>query len=319
MRVRIEAPISSSLILRAGGQAIQFPLALIVEGPQRSPPQTPMPVDISVERVPWDAIAVSLGQGDGLVAPGAQVPVTLAFNVLTPEPTEISLHGSAELRPSRGGDVLWRQPLEHVIATNDPNPSPITLFVPMPAAEGTYVLEVRGSWEAPVAIEANTLFGRMIRRGKRGLIGGPTVSVVRRVTLAVLSKDAAPLPSHFDFEPGHNHDQEVDMIDFTRARGYRPSASGRTPWSSASRTAWEIPDEALAEPTRRDRLRGWIARLGPDVAHLAPSNESGVAWSALGLKVSHPGRPHRLTVNLIGGNPSSLGVAVVGQGSISGA
>jgi hypothetical protein len=189
----------------------------------------------------------------------------------------------------------------------------------MPLAEGTYILEVRASWEAPVTIEANTLFGRMIRRGKRGLIGGPTVSVVRRVTLAVLSEAAASLPARFDFEPGHNHDQEVDMIDFTRARGYRPSASGRTPWSSASRTAWEIPDEALAEPTRRDRLRGWITRLGPDVAHLAPSNESGVAWSALGLKVSHPGRPHRLTVNFSGGNPSSLGVAVVGQGSSSSA
>ena len=50
VRARIEAPLSSSLIIRSGGQVVYFPIAMIVEGPQRSLPQSGMPVEVSVER-----------------------------------------------------------------------------------------------------------------------------------------------------------------------------------------------------------------------------------------------------------------------------
>lgn len=82
--------------------------------------------------------------------------------------------------------------------------------------------------------------------------------------------------------------------------------------------AWMVPEEALVEATRRDRLRGWIMRVGSEMENLAPADGDGLAWSAIGLKVPHPDRPHRLTVTVTGGHPAALGVALVtssgGQG-----
>jgi hypothetical protein len=52
-----------------------------------------------------------------------------------------------------------------------------------------------------------------------------------------------------------------------------------------------------------------------DLADLGPTESSSYAWSAVGLKVAHPGRPHRLTVEVVSGDPSSLSVAVVEQES----
>ena len=47
---------------------------------------------------------------------------------------------------------------------------------------------------------------------------------------------------------------------------------------------------------------------------MPPPTPAGLAWSALGLKVPNPGRPHRLTVTVTGGHPSALGVALVDSG-----
>ena len=67
-------------------------------------------------------------------------------------------------------------------------------------------------------------------------------------------------------------DQEVDAIDLSRPRGYRPTASGRAPMTGS---AWSVPEEALAEATRRDLLRGWITRSGSEVAQLGPADAAG--------------------------------------------
>src|SRR5262249_6767581 len=40
----------------------------------------------------------------------------------------------------------------------------------------------------------------------------------------------------------------------------------------------------------------------------------GLAWSALELKVAHPGRPHKLSLSVVGGHPSALGIGLVGPG-----
>ena len=71
-----------------------------------------------------------------------------------------------------------------------------------------------------------------------------------------------------------------------------------------ARFAWSVPHEALIEPSRRDRLLGWIKRTGAEASRLEPANASGLAWSALGLKVTHPDRPHRLTLKVNGGEPA---------------
>lgn len=55
-------------------------------------------------------------------------------------------------------------------------------------------------------------------------------------------------------------------------------------------------------------------RSGAEAAKLDPADSSGLAWSAVGLKVTHPERPHRLTLKVKGGEPSALGVALVEPG-----
>ncbi|HEX8200390.1 MAG TPA: hypothetical protein VF590_07880, partial [Isosphaeraceae bacterium] len=180
VRARIEAPTGASLVVRAGGQAVQFPLLSVLEGPQRTAPQVPLGVE--VERLGWDPLEVRLDDGDGTAPPGAVVPVTVGFNVLTPEPTDVALRFSAELRPLRGGEALWRADRSEVIPTNTwPAPARL-LAVPMPRAEGTYVLEVQSSWE-PVANLEGTRLGRWWRRKHAG---GSVNAARRRVALAVI-------------------------------------------------------------------------------------------------------------------------------------
>jgi hypothetical protein len=296
-RVRVEAPAGASLLVRAGGRLTRFPIVGLMEGPQQTLPGAP--VEVRVERLPWDALELHLPEGDGTAAPGAQLPVALGFNILTPEPTEVAVRYSAELRPIRGGAPAWRfDGLPEVVPTDALNPRARVLNVPMPPTEGTYLLEVRASWE-PAADLEGTRLGRWLRRRRNG----PPVSAARRVTLAVLTPRPLASPS------AGTAPAVVDAIDPGRRIGGRPSASGR---ASASGDAWAVPEEALVEPRLRDRLRGWIAPGGNDAASLLPpADASGLAWSALPLKVDEPGRPHRLTIRVAGGPPEALGVALV--------
>ena len=55
-------------------------------------------------------------------------------------------------------------------------------------------------------------------------------------------------------------------------------------------------------------------RTGAEASKLDPANTAGLAWSAIGLKVAHPDRPHRLTLKVKGGEPAALGVALVEPG-----
>ena len=303
-RARIEAPTGSSLVLRAGGQEVRVPIVALLEGPQRTPAQAG--VEIGVERLPWDALSVRMLEGDGMVAPGENVAVAIGLNFLTPEPAEVVARSSAELRPVGGGEPCWRDERVEVVATNPPAPATRVWNVPAPKVEGTYVLEVRSTWE-PAAGTEGTRLGRFVRRRRNQ---GTGATSTRRVSLVVVGPAPAP-------ESG-GVDQDVDTIDLTRLRHHRPSASGRTPPAAPGRRAWPVPEAALVEGSRRDRLRGWIARAGAETANLAAPDPSGLAWSALGLKVSRPGRPHRLTMTITGGHPSALGVAMVAPGGTRG-
>ncbi len=312
-RVRVEGPIGADLVVRVGGQSVRVPLAALLEGPQRT--AAPTPVDVGVERLAWDAIRADLGgEGfDGTAEPGAPVPLSVAFHVLTPEPAEVNLRCSAELRPARGGEPVWRQEWQEVVATDVPAPPRHALTLQAPGPEGTYVLEIKTTWE-PVAGPAGTRLGRWVRRRRNP---SQTTSATRRMTLAVVppSTAAATPPAASKADPGG---VEVDAIDLARALGHRPSASGRSPLDPPGRRSWAVPEAALVESPLRDRLRGWIARAGVEPATLAPADPGGLAWSAVGLRVPHPDRPHRLTLTVSGGHPSALGVALVAGGGPGG-
>ena len=102
MRARIEATLDASLVVRGGDQAIGMPVAAVLERPRRTPPQSRLVV--SVERLAWDSIVIDLGESarDGIVAPGATVPVSVGYNIIWPEASEVSVRTTAVLAAARG-------------------------------------------------------------------------------------------------------------------------------------------------------------------------------------------------------------------------
>jgi hypothetical protein len=311
VRVRLEAPLEAGLVVRCGDQLVNVPLVAVLERPQHTPPQSRLTV--SVERLAWDSLAVDLGDPgrDGVVAPGTVVPVSIGFNILSPESMEVAVRTTAVIRPLRGGDALWRSESREreIIPANRREPPTKTLSLRAPETEGTYVLEVRASWEQTGSREGSRL-GRLIRRRKPAAVMN---SAVRRVVLTVL--DPHTRPAAAVVREARGREAEVDAIDLARARSYRPLATGRSPPAGPGQCAWAVPPEALIEPSRRDRLRGWIMRTGAEAAKLDPADPSGLAWTAVGLKVAHPERPHRLTLKIRGGEPSALGVALIEPGA----
>ncbi len=209
--------------------------------------------------------------------------MSVAFNILWPESAEVAVRTTAVLRSIRGGDDLWRhEPRDReVVATNRREPSARTWSVPAPRSEGTYVLEVHASW-VPTSSREGSVLGRLIRRRRPAAVPN---SAVRRVVFTVVDPAGRLNASAKKGRDGHGRETEVDAIDLTRSRSYRPLAAGRSPAAEPGRFAWAVPPEALIEPSRRDRLRGWIMRTGAEAAKLDPADASGLAWSAMGLKV----------------------------------
>src|SRR5262249_33823886 len=155
--------------------------------------------------------------------------------VLTPVPAEVSLSYSAELRPLHGGVPIWQLDQNEVIPTNVRRPTTVGLEIPAPLAEGTYVLEVRSSWQ-PIAGRDETWLRRWLKR-RRG-VSAMTTST-RRVALAVVGPGPLPAP------PATGADATVDSIDPGRPRSHRLWASGRSPGGPGQRP-WSVPEAALA-------------------------------------------------------------------------
>src|SRR5262249_36588064 len=152
----------------------------ILERPWQTPGATRLTV--AVERLPWDSIAVDLGRagGDGIVAPEAEIPVSIAFNILWPDAAEVALRATAILHPVREGDPPKRYDLREVVPANRREP-PVRIWnLPAPRTEGTYVLEIHASWE-PAGRDVSRL-GRLIRRRKPAAV---TNAAVRRLAVTV--------------------------------------------------------------------------------------------------------------------------------------
>ena len=305
VRVRVETTAGATLRARVGGVVIPLAAAGLFDAPFRTNPAGGVPIQI--ERVSWDALEVRLGPegvSDGIFAPGAAIPTTLGFNILLPEPTDVSVRYWAELRPARGGEPVWTlPPRRELMAANATRPPGVMLSIPAPKGEGSYVLEVHATWEPPAGTEGSRL-ARLFKKRR----GGSPVEVVRRTSLAVVAA-SGPLPIA---APGV--ESISDSLDLTRARSQRVMASGRGPASGGPGSAWTLPEAALVEASRRDRLRGWNPFGGGEGAILPAADAKGLAWSAMPLRVNRPGRPHRLTVKVAEGRPSDLGVALVASG-----
>ena len=325
VRVRVEAPLSASLVFRSGTvPPMRFPLSAALDGTPKTPPQAP--IEITVKRLPWDVIGVDLtiepghAGTEGVVSPVAKVAVSVGFHILTPEPAEALVHCVVELRPARGGDVIWRYELKPTVPTNISNPPIFVLPLDAPKDEGTYVLDLNASWEPAPAHERGKLLNSLIRRGKRGLFGSASAS--RRVTFTVLGADGGKGKGKDKNEEKDKEKEkkknvketEVDSVDLARLRGHRTWGSGRSPLRGSARSGWTVPDEALASATTRERRWGLGGRAGAgaDVSVLGPVNSAGLAWSSVGLKIAHPGRPHRLSLTVAAGESEGLGVALVG-------
>ncbi len=308
VRAQIEAPLDATIVVRRADQVVSMPLVAILEKAQHTPPQSRL--SVNVERLPWDALLVDFGKpaADGIAAPGSIVPVTIGFNIVTPEATTVAVRTTAVLRSLHTGEVVWRSEAREreAVLTGGREPASRTLNLVAPRTEGAYVLEISASWE-PTGGREGSRIGRLIWRRK------PTAVVntaTRRVSLTVLDQTANPAAAR-------GRDAEADFLDLTRSRSLRPLATGRSPVARPGPFAWAVPPQALIEPSRRDRLLGWILRTNAEASKLDRADAAGLAWSAVGLRVSHPDRPHRLTLKVKGGEPSALGVALIEPKSAS--
>ena len=314
LRARLEVTLGTELVVHRGEQVVRMPVVSILERPQHTPDQSPL--TLSVERLPWDSLAIEMGQGaeEGVVPPATSVPVVFQYNILWPEASEVNVRTTAILRPLGGTEVLWKSEERELVPANRLDPPPRLWKVPAPGEEGTFVLEVRATWEPSSARDTSRL-GRLIRRRKTAPVCS---TATRRVLFSVVSPyEQATSPARPGAAEIAGRETEVDSVDLTRIRSTRFSAWGRSPVLKPNQTLWELPAELLHESNRREheRLLSLITRTPTEISNLGPADESGLSWAAVGLRPSRPGKPHRLSVTVTGGDPTALGMALVDAGA----
>ncbi|MFO0956035.1 MAG: hypothetical protein U0800_01065 [Isosphaeraceae bacterium] len=233
VRARIEAPVQATLQWQFGDQAVKLPVSALLDGPQKLS-QAGI-VDIEVGRVAWDPLEVRLGDGsvEGVLPPGSNVPLLIGTNLLTPEPGEVTVVLTAELRPIRGGDPVWKlDRQEFNVSTNGAFPGPDDAG---PAC-GRNVRAGRPSatWTPAESAEGSRL-ARWLRR-RRPADPSTSSTASRRLTLVAMGPLNAPPEPPSGSLPA---DSKADQYDLSRWRsGSRPLASGRAPGPTAIRARW---------------------------------------------------------------------------------
>lgn len=313
IRARIEAPMTSIVIVRGGGRSIPIPLLAILDGPRRS--ELGEPLQVTVSRPEWDAVNLSVegGRGEsGILEPGTITRLKVGVNLFSTLALEVPARLSLELKPIRGGEAVWRDERRGMIATNNAADSqPSREFqIPAPPVEGTYRLDIILSWDAPVGEqEGGKRLGRLMRWWRGGVA---TRTVGRRVTLAVVDpRETEPIPAAVD-PAAPIAGEIVDFFDAGAARGKlrRSSISGKTVAADDEALTWEIPDGVFAGERRHERLRGILGR-GGEPGRIDESQGSECGWIAYPLKVKQPGKLHRLKLTIKEGRAESLGVLLL--------
>ncbi len=168
-----------------------------------------------------------------------------------------------------------------------------------------------------ISARAGSLPHRARGRGSVGSCGGGS----RRRPPRVRPAGGSPWRSSTPRQSQSNRSQRGAR---PRSRSIRstcpgPAATGRRP-----RAARRARASRGGSPTRPSSRKPGATGSGAGSAATAtrspcaPADPSGLAWSAVGLKVPHPDRPHRLTVAVVGGHPSALGVGLVAPGGSKG-
>ena len=314
LRMRIEAGLGGEIVVSRGDRTVRTPIVDVLDQVHGAP--APASLFVTVERLPWDSLTVDFGPGaeDGTTAPGAVVPVTVGYNIVQPDAAEVMVRTTAALRPIGGSEPVWRSERQEEVEANRPEPSPRSWSIPAPEAEGTYVLEIQAVWEAVGARDGSRI-GRLIRRRRAAPGSG---AATRRVVLTVFDPQARARAVSLAGGEHPPRETEVDSFDMTRPRNARFSTWGRSPAPSAG-SSWEVPRELFVEATRREKEREWlrsfIAKAGAEPARLKAADASGLAWSAVALRVAHPEKPHRLSLSIAEGASSALGVAMIDPGA----
>ncbi len=339
VRARVQMPVSGAINIQATDSRLssehakpgrssdrnakadlvrQVPLSSILEGPKRIDLKDK--VQMEIQRTPWDSIEVQASDRAkgfrGIAAPGAVVPIQVGLNVLSPIPTEVEAKISVELRPAGSESVAWRDEQHARVPTNTAKADrPTWLFeVQTPHQEGTYVLEIKTTWEPAVAENEGNRLSRLLRRWRAG---NAARTMSRRVTLAVVSPAsnmAAKVRSQKPFGDESLQGTPIDLaeIGVGRGRSHRNFSTGRSGQLTGAVSSWGIPVQAFEFDRKRgERIKGLLGRTtATDQGWVESAQAGNLAWLSTQVHVTHPGRPHRLTISIDGGDPKSLGVAL---------
>ncbi len=313
IRARIEAPMTSIVIVRGGGRSIPIPLLAILDAPRRS--ELGEPLQVTVSRPEWDAVNLRVEGGvgeSGIVEPRSITRIQVGINLFSTLALEVPARLSLELKPIRGGEAVWRDERRGMIATNNVAGSqPSREFeIPAPALEGTYRLDMILSWDAPVGEQEGVKrLGRLMRWWRGGVV---TRTVGRRVTLAVVDPHEPETHAAAVDPAAPIAGEIVDFFDASAARGKlrRASITGKTVAADDEGLTWEIPEGVFANERRHERLRGIWGR-GGDPGRIDESQGSECGWVAYALKVKQPGKLHRLKLTIKEGRADSLGVLLL--------
>ena len=302
VRARVEAPLGAELTVQVGRPGDPDPAGLAPRRPAADRARR-RGVEVGVERLAWDAIQVDLGEpgGDGTVEPGAAVPLSVGFNVLTPEPAEVDLRCSAELRPVRGGEPVWRQ---RVAARWSP---PTRSSPPAHAADGRRPRGPRGrtSWRSettwePLADPAGTRLGPV----------GPAPAEPVADDLGDPPADAGGRRPRS--RPPRRRPPRRDggrAWRSTRSTWPGPGGIGRRPragrrWPAPGRSAWRSPRRRWSRPRSATGSGAGSTGTAPSRRPWPrPTRRAGlVGRRPPGRRT--PSGPHRLTVTVAGGHPA---------------
>ena len=202
---------------------------------------------------------------------GADVPVSVGFNILWPESAEVAVRTTAVLRSIRGGDELGRyEPaIEKWSRPTGVSHRPGSGACERPVLKGPMCSKSSASWVS-TGVREGSVLGRLIRRRWPAAVPN---SAVRRVVFTVVDPAAKVAVARTRWPRPRNRSRldrsdAVAQLSAVGRRGDRPAAE-------PGRFAWAVPPEALIEPSRPRSAAGLDQRTGAEASKLDAGQRIG--------------------------------------------